>query len=50
MSQDRITNGVEAKEGSWPWIVHLGRQLEDGTDFNFCAGTIIDWLISDNTF
>ena len=38
---DRIVGGTDAGENSWPWIVQLGRTLANGTDFDFCGGTVI---------
>ena len=39
---NRIINGENAVQGSWPWIVSLQQINDDGTLFHFCGGTLID--------
>ena len=38
----RIINGENAVDGSWPWIVSLKRIRSDGSLSHFCGGTLID--------
>ncbi|XP_066920865.1 chymotrypsinogen B-like [Clytia hemisphaerica] len=43
VSQSRIVNGVEAKEGAWPWIASLQLQGK-----HFCGATILTpkWVLA----
>ena len=39
---NRIINGQNAIDGSWPWIVSLRRIENDGSLFHLCGGSLID--------
>jgi len=40
VSQSRVVNGEEAKEGAWPWIASL-QISRYGVNQHFCGGTIL---------
>lgn len=40
VSQSRVVNGEEAKEGAWPWIASL-QIRQNGINSHFCGGTIL---------
>ena len=39
---NRVINGQNAVEGSWPWIVSIRQILDDGTLYHICGGSLID--------
>merc|ERR1719318_1342025 len=44
VQQSRVVNGVQAKEGAWPWIASLQRS----SGWHFCGGTLIapNWILT----
>uniref|UniRef100_A0A7M5VHD3 Peptidase S1 domain-containing protein n=1 Tax=Clytia hemisphaerica TaxID=252671 RepID=A0A7M5VHD3_9CNID len=44
VSQSRVVNGVEAKEGAWPWIA----SIQTARGFHTCGGTILNpnWVLT----
>ncbi|KAK7497232.1 hypothetical protein BaRGS_00011526 [Batillaria attramentaria] len=38
----RIVEGQEVTQGSWPWLVALGRTGSDGTKYIYCGAVVYD--------